>query len=479
MKDAIFLKGLPFNASIEEFVEAAAAHMMERGIAKYKDLYENDKIKPQGFKDVMHKIVDMIDDKVVIDRLGESSRVQKMKLRSQLDDLRTENPDFFKFFAGVCYDWNDRNALWKYSIDGGSLSACFGAGWGINRETGVSKDSGYPNYLLYMSLGGVARNETDEDQDQFFLDLTDLDVAKIENGYEFNVISVNNGEPSKHRMKIEFVCETEGDSGMYQHIIAGNTTFYKLRENLSLYVNDHGWATFNNLGGVSIHNEMNEGSEKENYELAIEWLDSNGFFRDGEKLTYAEARKATREYGESEIKEMLSEKNVDKSISRSPIIKELDAFLHIQAKSYFKSCCLHFPIWESKSLDYREIPLPTGMERAFNLQKHRHAMNIVVGNNFFTVRIEPTAFNYIYLCKEPYEGNFMNGYKAALEWCLNRGFIDVDERTMMERLDLEKYNNVSYEVKCPWNNVRVRGVSARPIEEDDEEVVYDLDDDLL
>ena len=90
-------------------------------------------------------------------------------------------------------------------------------------------------------------------------------------------------------------------------------------------------------------------------------------------------------------------------------------------------------------------------------------MNIVVGNNFFTVRIEPTAFNYIYLCKEPYEGDFMNGYKAALDWCLNRKYIDVDERTMMERLDLEKYNNVSYEVKCPWNNVRVHGVSARPI----------------
>lgn len=462
MRDAIFLKDLPV-ASVDYFVELAAAHMLERGIAKYNELYdENGVPKPQGFKGVLHRIVDMFEDGKVADSLLKQPRPQKMLLRSQLSDLREKNPAFFKFFTGFCYNWNGSDMLWRYSVDGGAFNACVGEDCGINRETGVSKDSGYPEYMLYASLGSVARRGEDESV-CYFLDMTDLDIAEVENGYEFNVVSVEDGKPTKHRVRVEFVCHTNEDCGMYKHIIDGDTVFYCLRGDLTLYVNRHGWAAFNSDSGTGIHCEMHEGSMEENYEAAANWLDTNGFFREGERLSFAEVCKATREYGAGDIeKAMTEDKEVREEMRQSPIIKEMDAFVHIQAKSFFKGCCLHFPIYDRDNGRYREIPLPRGNERAFGLIGHRHPMSIVLSKHYFTVRVEPTVWRYIYLCKERFDGDLRAGYMAALDWCLERGFIDAAERAEMEAVDLEKYSDVSYEVKCPWNDVRLvaRAVSA-------------------
>lgn len=473
MKDAIFLKELPVY-SVDYFVELAAAHMMERGIAKYNELYdENGAAKPQGFKAVLHRIVDMFEDDEVADCLMKHPRPQKMLLRSQLNDLREENPAFFKFFTGLCYGWNGSDVLWKYSVDGGAFSACVGEGYGIDRETGVSKDSGYPEYMLFATFGSVARRGENESV-RFFLDMTDLGIAEVENGYEFNVVSVEDGKPTKHRVSAEFVCYMNDDCGMYKHIIDGDTVFYCLRDSLTLYINRHGWAAFNSDGGGGINCEMNEGSMEENYEAAANWLDNNGFFREGERLSFAEVCKATLEYGASDIEKVMTEyKEVSEEMRQSPIIKDADAFVHIQAKSFFKSCCLHFPIDDRDNGRYREIPLPRGNERAFGLIGHRHPISIVLSKHYFTVRVEPTVWRYIYLCKERFDGDLSAGYKAALDWCLERGFIDAAERAEMEAVDLEKYSDVSYEVECPWNHVRVsaRAVAATCSEEVNEDAL--------
>lgn len=77
MRDAIFLKDLPV-ASVDYFVELAAAHMLERGIAKYNELYdENGVPKPQGFKGVLHRIVDMFEDGEVADSLLKQPRPRR------------------------------------------------------------------------------------------------------------------------------------------------------------------------------------------------------------------------------------------------------------------------------------------------------------------------------------------------------------------------------------------------------------------